>query len=180
MSFQRFLLGLLLIALALPAWAEPAKKTSQTLPASTTSHSASSGFGWNGWGVRLGVASDADQVLGGAHVNLGEIANNLRFQPDVQVGAGDDVTTLYGTVPVYYRFERSSTMTLYAGGGPAIGYVDYDLPPGARGDDSEVETGAKATGGIEWRKRSANTFSLEVSLGFGDVHDFQFVGAWTF
>ncbi|MCH8925497.1 MAG: hypothetical protein IH924_05075, partial [Proteobacteria bacterium] len=29
-------------------------------------------IGWNGWGVRIGLADDFDQVLAGAHFNLGE------------------------------------------------------------------------------------------------------------
>jgi opacity protein-like surface antigen len=179
MKLRTCLVGIALFALALPAAAEQSNSTSQSTT-TATHRSASPGFGWQGWGLRLGVASDADQVLGGAHFNLGEFVDNLRFQPDIQLGSGDDVTTLYGTVPVYYRFDRSSTFTIYAGGGPAIGYVDYDLPPGATGDDTEVETGAKATGGLEWLRRTGNAFSFELSLGFGDVHDAQFVAVWSF
>jgi len=140
----------------------------------------SSGMGWYGWGVRLGVASDADQVVGGAHVNFGEVANHLRFQPDLQLGSGDDVTTLYGTAPLYYRFQRfGSGMTPYAGGGLAVGWVDYDAPPGFE-DESDVEVGGKATGGVEWERRDGAAMGVELSLGFGDVHDVQVVGCWSF
>jgi hypothetical protein len=144
-------------------------------------HSGSSGteIGWNGWGVRVGVASDADQVVGGAQFNLGEFVDNLRFQPDVELGAGDDVTTLYGTAPVYYRFQTSSTMTPYAGGGLAMGFVDYDNPVTGSGETS-FEVGARATGGLEWGRGDGQAFFVEASLGFGDVHDFQVVGAWQF
>ena len=142
---------------------------------------SSDGFGWHSWGVRVGVASDADQVVGGAHVNFGEVVNHLRFQPDLQLGSGDDVTTLYGTAPLYYRFAPfGSGMTPYAGGGLAVGWVDYDAPPGFEEDDSDVEVGGKATGGLEWERRGGQAMAVELSLGFGDVHDVQVVGCWSF
>jgi hypothetical protein len=137
------------------------------------------GLGWKAWGLRLGVADDADQVIGGAHVNLGDVMKNVRFQPDLQLGAGDDFTTLYGTVPLYYRFDTASRMTPYAGGGVALGYVDADLPDSSNGDDSSFEVGARATGGLEW-PRVDGAFFVELSLGFGDVHDATVMAAWTF
>ena len=151
--------------------------------AQTTSHGAATGgggIGWNGWGLRAGFTDDSDQVVGGAHFNLGEFAHNLRFQPDVQLGSGDDHTTLYGTAPVYYRFDTGKRFTPYAGGGVSAGYVDRDLPAGSSGDDSDFEFGGKATGGMEWPRSEGQAFFLELSLGFGDVHDLQFIAAWSF
>jgi len=150
------------IAIALAALASPALADSPDI-------------GWNGWGVRLGLADDVDQVVGGAHFNLGEFAKNLRFQPDVQLGSGDDFTTLYGTAPVYYRFETNTSFTPYAGGGVSFGWVDDD-----RRDDSEFEVAGKATGGLEWPQAKGQAFFVELSLGFGDVHDATVMAAWSF
>jgi opacity protein-like surface antigen len=136
-------------------------------------------FGWQGWGVRAGVASDADQVLGGAQFNFGEVATRLRFQPDVLLGAGDDATSLFGTAPLYYRFRQGSGMTPYAGGGVALGWVDHDAPGGGN-SDSEFEVGARATGGLEWPRGRGQAFFVELSLGFGDVQDVTAVAAWAF
>jgi len=170
------LLSILVVA-ALPAWSETANASVEPTPSSSTP--STHGMGWKAWGVRLGVADDADQVVGGAHVNLGEVMRHVRFQPDLQLGAGDDFTTLYATAPLYYRFDTASRMTPYAGGGVALGYVDVDLPEGSNGDDSSFEVGARATGGLEW-PRVDGAFFVELSLGFGDVHDATVMAAWTF
>ena len=68
----------------------------------------------------------------------------------------------------------------YAGAGLALGYVDVDLPDNATGDGSSFEIGAKATGGLEWKRTKVQAFSVELSLGFGDVHDLSVVAAWSF
>jgi opacity protein-like surface antigen len=167
--------------LAVPALAaETNPSVEQTPSQQKQSTLGASGLGWQGWGVRLGVTDDSDQVVGGAHFNLGEVASNLRFQPDLQLGSGDDHTTLYGTVPLYYRFGTASRITPYAGGGVALGYVDWDAPPGSNADDSSFEVGARATGGVEWPRRGNQAFFLELSVGFGDVHDATLLAAWSF
>ncbi len=198
MSFKRCLIAMAIAALAVPVWAasptatqtnlerQPSQQSARTTAMTatqTTTYGGSTGgsdIGWNGWGLRAGVTVDIDQVVGGAHFNLGEFARNLRFQPDVQLGAGDDHTTLYGTAPVYYRFDTATRFTPYAGGGVTVGYVDHDRPAGSNGKESDVEVGGKATGGLEWPRPDGQAFFLELSLGFGDVHDVQFIAAWSF
>lgn len=183
MKLNRWLIVVTLVAFAMPVWAEPSNRTQQADPSNQTSMSSSldtSSLGWQGWGVRFGMTQDADQFVGGAHFNLGEVAHRLRFQPDIELGSGDDVTSLYGTVPLYYRFGNGATMTPYAGGGVALGYVDVDRPEGFSGDETSFEVGARATGGFEWLRSDGNVFFVELSLGFGDVHDARIVGAWTF
>lgn len=181
MKSTRWLIVLAVLAVATSVWAEPGNESRQTNASIDTTHSGSgsSGIGWQGWGLRAGLTEDVDQVVGGAHFNLGELANHLRFQPDVQLGAGDDVTTLYGTAPVYYRFPTASRMTPYAGGGLALGWVDVDNNVSGQNDTS-FEMGAKATGGLEWPRKSGQAFFIELSLGFGDVHDATLLAAWTF
>jgi opacity protein-like surface antigen len=172
---MRFLMAFLLVVVASPVMATESTQSSSLATAEP------SGLGWNGWGVRAGVTDDSEQVVGGVHFNLGEVSRDLRFQPDLQVGSGDDHTTVYGTVPLYYRFRRMSRVVPYAGGGLALGYVDVDLPDNSQGDDSEFETGAKATGGLEWpRVNTRQSFFVELSLGFGDVHDVSLLAAWSF
>ena len=186
MDSKRCVIVVALVASSSLVWAgsssdgpQQLKRSNQTTAYQPYSSSGTS-IGWHGWGVRAGVASDIDQVVGGAHFNLGEFARDLRFQPDVQVGAGDDFTTLYGTVPVYYRFSTNTSFTPYAGGGLALGWVDYDGGAGATQDGSEFEIGAKATGGMEWPKADGQAFFVELSLGVGDVHDATLMAAWSF
>jgi len=180
MSLRRVLTIVALIALCSPVWAERSNQADSSVQSDQTTRTGASSVSLQGWGVRLGFTDDADQVVGGVHFNLGQVTSNLRFQPDVVLGTGDDVTTLYGTVPVYYRFGSSSGMTPYAGGGVSLGWVDRDLPVGSTADGSDFEFGARATGGLEWHRTHQKTFFVELSLGFGDVHDAQVVGAWTF
>ncbi len=160
------LAAILVVGLPVAAEEEPAQTSS------------SSDFGYRGWGLRVGVSSDPDQVVGGAQFNFGRIAGGLRFQPDVQLGLGDDVTSLYATAPVYYRFQAEQRFTPYAGGGIALGYVDVDLPAGS--SDSEFEVGGRLTGGLEWGRSGGGAFAVELSLGVGDVHDFHVVALWNF
>jgi opacity protein-like surface antigen len=175
---RRVIVLAILLSIAGSAGADSA--TSSTSTYGTTS-SSSSGMGWHGWGVRFGMATDVDQVQGGAHANLGDVARNLRFQPDVMIGSGDDATTVYGTAPLYYRFHVNSRMLPYAGGGVALGYVQVDAPAWAMGgDESEFEVGAKATGGLEWEQSGSQALAVEMSVGFGDVHDLQVLAAWSF
>ena len=142
------------------------------VPAQAESTSDSD-IGWYGWGIRGGLADDPDQGLLGVHFNLGEFTRNLRFQPDVQIGFGDDQTTLFATAPVHYRFVVGRSFTPYAGGGVTLGWVDVDH------FGSEFEAGVRATGGLDWTQ-DGKGFFVEMSLGFGDVHDVQILAAWSF
>jgi len=177
---RRILPGTIALVLlcACTTFAGSARSVDPTIENSPSASSPGSGLGFEQWGVRVGATSDVDQVVGGVQFNFGEVVRDLRLQPDVELGAGDDATTLYGTVPVYYRF-RARSMTPYAGGGLALGWVDRDLPPGATGDESSFEVGARATGGLEWQRRKGEFF-VELSLGFGDVQDVRAVAAWMF
>jgi len=164
------------------AWAGKAdKKLNATTESSVSASSSGTGLGLEAWGLRAGLTDGNDQVIGGAHFNLGEVADRWRFQPDVEIGTGDDVTALVGTAPLLYQFRTASRMNPYAGGGITLGYFDVDADPLVQADDdSEFGVGARATGGIEWPRRDDQAFFVELSLGFGDVHDLQMVAAWTF
>lgn len=132
------------------------------------------------WGFRIGVADDPDQVVGGIHFDLGELVDDLRLRPDVEIGVGDDATTLGISVPVHYHFDVGESFQPYVGAGVRVVYIDVDLPPGARGDDSDTEIGLEAIGGLEWRGRDGGSFFLELTAHFNDVHDFQLMAGWSF
>ena len=61
-------------------------------------------IGYRGFGPRVGVSSDPDQVVGGIHFDFGEFAKNVRLQPSVEVGFGDDTTTFQANFMVAYYF----------------------------------------------------------------------------
>jgi opacity protein-like surface antigen len=145
--------------------------------------SVGSGIGFQGWGLRAGLGVDPDQGLFGVQWDLGEFTRNLRFQPDIEIGLGDDVLTVYGTAPVHYVFDVDGSFRPYAGGGIALGLVNVDEeaddPPfGSDGeDDTEFEAGARAIGGLQWERKNGKPFAVEANFGVGDVHDFQ-VKVW--
>ena len=165
MRIKRFLVLTAIMMVALPVWAEE--------PAETSSQSD---IGYKGWGLRAGLTTDPDQAVVGVQFDFGEFRPNLRFQPDVQAGFGDDVTTLYITAPVYYRFDAQEKFTPYAGGGIALGLGE----PSSLSGGPSFEIGARATGGLEWNLSGGGEFAVELSLGIGDIHDAQVVAVWNF
>ncbi len=116
-------------------------------------------------------------MIVGAHWDLGEIVDHLRLQPNVELGVGDDVVTLFGEIPVHYMFRVQSEFTPYAGGGVVIGIANYDRP---NNDDTSVEGGLRIVGGLQWPLKSGKPFAVEANLGLGDIHDVQVKAAWTF
>jgi hypothetical protein len=159
MRMVRFLVPVILLVLAAPAWAQGAA-------------------GYRGWGLRGGVADSPDQIVLGAQWDLGDLTPDLRFVPNFEIGLGDDHTIVGGTVPVHYVFRASGAVRPYVGGGVALAWVDRDLPHG--GSDSEFELAVKAIGGVEWKLANANLFGLELALHGGDIYDLQLLATLSF
>ena len=158
MRLRRFVVGLALCALAVPAFAQ--------------------NMGYYGIGPRVGVSSDPDQIIGGVHFNFGEFVPHLRFQPNVELGFGDDFTILSATAPVHYRFQVDAPVVPYAGGGLTLAFVKFD--PDNGDSDTDFEIGAKAIGGVEWPLSGNNAFFVELNVGFGDIQDVQVMAGWMF
>jgi len=158
MKSRRILIGLALLALAVPASAQQ--------------------LGYYGVGPRVGVTSDPDQVMGGMQFNFGDFVPRLRFQPNFEVGIGDDHTIITVTAPVHYRFKVDANLVPYAGGGITLGWVDHELDNGD--DDSDFEIAAKAVGGLEWPLKGNKQFFTELTVGFGDIQDVEVLVGWMF
>jgi len=141
--------------------------------------SGGSGIGWEGWGVRVGVSSDPDQVYGGFHFDLGHFAPNVRFRPTVEIGVGDDATLIQALAEAHYVFSKVQVWKPYVGGGVGISYVKLDnLPPGV--DDTDNDLALMGIGGIETKLKSATRFFLEAKIGFGDDDpDLKLAAGWT-
>lgn len=134
-------------------------------------------FGFFGWGPRLGVGDDPNQILIGVHQDLGEFTKNLRFQPSIDLGVGDDQTLLTGILPVHYRFSGTKSTTPYLGAGLRLAWIDRDRP---RGDDSDFDAGPILVGGVEWGATDRSDALLEVQFGGDDGHDVRVVLGWMF
>ena len=136
-------------------------------------------MGLYGWGPRLGAGDDPDQVLIGVHQDFGEIVDNLRFQPSLDLGIGDDHTLVSAVLPVHYRFPGGSKTTPYLGGGALLAWIDHDRP-GRRGSDSDFEIAPVLVAGVEWQARRAADVLLELQLPGGDAHDAKLLVGWIF
>ena len=56
-----------------------------------------------GVGGRVGASVDPDQLYFGAHFETTELADRLRFRPNVEVGVGDDLTLVALNFEFVYR-----------------------------------------------------------------------------
>ena len=140
----------------------------QTKPSGTPPPSGTSGIGWHGWGVQVGVSADPDQLFFGAHFNLGEFAKNVRFRPTVDLGTGDDRTLLTALGEVHYVFPQSKVWKPYVGGGAGFTYVNFNSDREKHGDDDGTSFSLAALGGVETRMKSGTRLFFEGKLGFGD------------
>ena len=141
------------------------------------------GVGFRGWGPRFGVSSDADQVLAGAQFDLGEFTKNLRWQPSVELGYGDDKFSLYGNFMVSYYFPVKAAVIPYAGAQVTAWLFDQNGPDTSKhfDDGFNAEIGLYAVGGIETKLTGGNRFLAELQVGgVGDVPDVRVLVGWTF
>ena len=161
-------------------WSLPVRAALVVVLCSLPAVAIASGSGYQGWGPRVGFTSDPDQIVGGVHFDMGEIVSNLRWEPNFEVGFGDDVTSLSANVLFAYYFPLKSNITPYAGGQLAAVYFDWDDGHGDHNDGgSDTEIGVDAVGGIETKVGGARML-FELQIGFGDIHDAKFLVGWKF
>jgi hypothetical protein len=150
-------------------------------------HAADVGF--RGWGPRVGLQSDPDQVIGGAHFDLGEFIEHLRWQPSVEIGFGDDIVSFFGNFMVSYYFPVDAKVTPYAGAQVQAWLFDFDEDgdadfdadfDGDLDDGFNAEIGLDAVGGIETKLKSGTRFLAELQVGIGDVPEIRVLAGWTF
>jgi opacity protein-like surface antigen len=132
-----------------------------------------------GWGGRIGGTLDPEQVHVGFHADLGDIAERVRLQPNVEVGFGDNATLVAINPEVFYLFKPHDRWTPYAGGGLGINIFSFDDTV-AGVDDSETEIGLNLLGGVETRLSDSIRFFGEVKFGVGDSPDAKFHIGLTF
>lgn len=144
---------------------------------------------FRGWGLRALISEDPDQLGGGAHIDFGEFAPNVRFQPSAEVAFGDDTFTLIANSMVSYYFPVGGQVTPYAGGQVSAAFYSLDDDCDGFGkkfgepgecDDTEVEIGVMAVGGIELPLDGGTRFLAELQIGFSDLPDVRLVAGWTF
>ena len=158
---RRAALGLLLLTLV-------------TVPA------AAQDIAYRGFGLRAGVADDPDQGVVGAAFNFGEFIPNLRFQPHIELGFGDDTTIVSLTAPVHYRLPLEGRLTLYGGAGVTAGFIDRDEDDVRNDDDdSDFDISPMLAGGLEWPVGNQE-LAAELNVTGGDFSTVKLVLGWMF
>lgn len=122
----------------------------------------------SGGGIRGGVSGDPDQFYFGAHLDTGPLVEMLTFRPNVEVGLGNDLTTVAANFEFVYWFPlRRAPWSIYAGGGPALNVYRFDR---GRDDDTETEPGFNVLLGIQHNRG----LFTEFKLGFIDSPEIKF------
>jgi len=134
--------------------------------------------GFRGIGPRVGYTINPDQVHFGGHIDFGDLAGNLMMLPNLEVGFGDDLTTIAPSFELDYRFRSDwGAWTPYLGGG--MGPVFYSAK---HGGGSTSKLGIYLQFGIGRGSSGSNTghFFLEGKLGLADAPDGKVTVGWTF
>jgi hypothetical protein len=114
-------------------------------------------------GVRAGASVDPDQFFFGGHVETQELVENVHFRPNVEIGIGNDVTTLALNFELAYKFPTSRQWRPYVVGGPALNIYD-----------TEVSTDSFGGFNIGFGAEHRRGLFGEVKFGMIDSPDFKF------
>ena len=120
-------------------------------------------------GVQGGVSLDPDQGFIGGHIETSPLIDRVRFRPGVDIGFGDDLTLVGINLEFTYAFTENRPWNLYAGGGPAINWYNFD-------DNSEAEAGFNFLVGA----KSRDGLFFEMKIGAMDSPDLRFGVGYTF
>jgi hypothetical protein len=145
-----------------------------TLPALASNR----GAGYRGFGPRVGLTINPDQVHVGAQIDFGDLAGNLMMLPNLEVGFGDNLTTIAPSFELDYRFRSDwGAWTPYLGGG--MGPVFYSAKHGG-GSSSKLGIYLQFGIGKGSSGSESGHFFLEGKLGLADAPDGKVTVGWTF
>jgi hypothetical protein len=120
-----------------------------------------------GAGLRAGVSGGPDQFYFGGHFDTGFLVERLSFRPNIEIGLGEDRTTVAANFEFVYWFPlRRQPWSIYTGGGPALNVYDRD-------DDTDTEPGFNLLVGIAHERGLFAEFKLglidspEIKFGIG-------------
>ena len=96
-----------------------------------------------GLGVRAGASADPNQFYFGGHYESEDLVDRLRFQPNVEIGVGDDRTLVALNFEFTYRLPKPAVpgWQFYVGGGPALNIYHFR-------DDTDPEGGFNGLAGL--------------------------------
>lgn len=133
--------------------------------------------GFHGIGPRLGMTVNPDQFHFGGHIDFGDLAENLMMLPNLEIGVGDNLTTVAPSFELDYRFRSDwGAWTPYLGGG--VGPIFYSWKHG--GSSSDVGLYMQFGIGKGSARSESGHFFIEGKLGLADAPDFKATVGWTF
>jgi hypothetical protein len=132
------------------------------------------------YGFRAGFSSDPNQLVLGGQMSVGEVAPNLSFDPNIELGFGDNVTLIAFNLDMHYHFTvNNSTWRPYVGAGAGINLINVDAQPPLQ-DDTRTEVGGQIILGAGVPTRGGNRFFSEMKFGLGDIPSFKLLVGWNF
>jgi hypothetical protein len=134
----------------------------------------------SGIGPRIGFSTGPDQLALGGQLEVGEIAPDLDFTPNVELGFGDHTTLIAFNLDLHYKFRvQNSNWSPYLGAGVGVNFLEFDRPAGLA-DDSETEVGGNFIIGAQVPTQAGRKFFSELKLGLGDIPDLKLLVGWNF
>ncbi len=132
------------------------------------------------FGPRVGVSIDPDQLVVGGQLSLQEFAPHWSFDPNLELGFGDDMTVIALNLDAYYHLRLSgSDWRPYLGGGLGVNFLSWDAPLGLH-DRSDTEIGLNLVAGFAIPAGSGDHWFTELRFGVGDVPTLKIVGGFNF
>jgi hypothetical protein len=156
---------------------KPARVLLAVLPALFMLAFAAPAQAQGGVGIRVGVSSDPDQLYVGGHADIGPLEGPLWLRPNLEVGVGNDLTTvaLNGELAYWIR-PRRSLWRVYIGFGPALNLYSWGDGGPHPDRDRDVEVGFNVAAGLVHRGQ----FFAEFKLGALDSPEAKIAVGWTF
>lgn len=138
------------------------------------------------YGVRVGASIDDEltQLLIGGHVDLGRPWTNIRIQPLVTLGLGDDALSVLAAGEAHYLFPvdpNTSRVDPYVGGGVGIHHVNFDSNDAGDNND-ETEVALLLAAGVDVPVRQWWKYFAEARFLIADSSIFRLEGGvtWTY
>jgi len=163
------LFALALVALTLTSASLASAQTA------STSHAQSG----NEIGPRVGLSINPDQFVIGGQMNFPlENTHGLAVSPNLELGVGDNVTTIQFNGDLDYHFaNQGPTWNPYIGAGLGIAFFDFNNDVGG-GSNSEI--GVNLIGGLRFHQHNGSHLFTELRVGLGDIPDAKVMVGWNF
>jgi hypothetical protein len=129
-------------------------------------------------GPRLGFSTSPDQLVVGGQMDLGEVAPQVSFRPNLELGVGDNATIFSINGDFDYHFTVSgSSWRPYMGAGLGLNVLSYDAP-----NLSETDVSGNLIVGAIVPTRTGSQFFTEARFLLGDalLPDLKLMVGWHF